>query len=461
MVVFNPSWCSKRLERSQYCFIVLHLLLHTNTMTYSTQTAWQPKEEIKALQEQKLAAMLAYLGENSPFYRQLFASHAISVEQVKTLEDLLRIPVTTKEDLQQRNDDFLCVPKNKIIEYTSTSGTLGSPVTVALTENDLQRLAFNEYSSFLCADGKPDDIYQLMLTLDRQFMAGMAYYAGIRKMGAGIIRVGPGVPSLQWQTIQRLQPTAIVGVPSFILKLIQYAKDHNIDINSSSVKKAICIGENIRNTDFSFNILGKKITEAWNIQLYSTYASTEMQTAFTECGAGRGGHHNPDLLIVELLNEKGEAVGPGEAGEVTITTLGVEAMPLLRYKTGDICMYMDESCSCGRNTLRLSPVLGRKKQMIKYKGTTLYPPALFDLLNEMEEVLEYVAEVYSNDIGMDEVLLHILPADNKVETDHRIRAYLQAKLRVSPHVKYISAAAMQQIQFPEGSRKPVKFIDKR
>ena len=114
---------------------------------------------------------------------------------------------------------------------------------------------------------------------------------------------------------------------------------------------------------------------------------------------GKGGHHNPELLIVELLNEKNEPVAPGEAGEVTITTLGVEGMPLLRYKTGDICMYFDDTCSCGRNTLRLSPVLGRKKQMIKYKGTTLYPPALFDLLNEMEEVLDYVAEVYSNDIG--------------------------------------------------------------
>lgn len=430
-------------------------------MEYSTQTAFQTKEEIQKRQELKLEETLARLGQHSPFYKKLFADNHINPSLVKTLADLQQLPVTTKEDLQQHNDAFFCVPRNKIIEYTSTSGTLGSPVTVALTENDLQRLAFNEYSSFLCADGKPNDIYQLMLTLDRQFMAGMAYYAGIRKMGAGIIRVGPGVPSLQWQTIQRLQPTAIVGVPSFILKLIQYAADHKIPINSSSVKKAICIGENIRNTDFSFNILGKKITEAWNIQLYSTYASTEMQTAFTECGAGRGGHHNPDLLIVELLNEKGEAVGPGEAGEVTITTLGVEAMPLLRYKTGDICMYMDEPCSCGRNTLRLSPVLGRKKQMIKYKGTTLYPPALFDLLNEMEEVLDYVAEVYSNDIGMDEVLLHILPANNKIETDHRIRAYLQAKLRVSPHVKYITVAAMQQIQFPEGSRKPVKFIDRR
>ena len=430
-------------------------------MDYSTQTAFQPKEQIVQLQEKKLQETLAYLQQHSPFYKELFANNHIHTGSIKTLGDLQKLPITTKEDLQQRNDDFLCVPQNKIIEYTSTSGTLGSPVTVALTESDLQRLAFNEYSSFLCADGKPDDIYQLMLTLDRQFMAGMAYYSGIRKMGAGIIRVGPGVPSLQWQTIQRIQPTAIVGVPSFILKLIHYAHEHKIDINSSAVKKAICIGENIRNTDLSFNILGKKITEAWNIQLYSTYASTEMQTAFTECGAGKGGHHNPELLIVELLNEKNEAVGPGEAGEVTITTLGVEAMPLLRYKTGDICMYAEDTCSCGRNTLRLSPVLGRKKQMIKYKGTTLYPPALFDLLNEMEEVVDYVAEVYSNDIGLDEVLLYIAPADNKIETDHRIRAYLQARLRVSPQVKYISGPEMQKMQFPEGVRKPVKFIDKR
>jgi len=430
-------------------------------MTYSTQTAFLSKEAIKAVQEKKLQETMAYLQANSPFYKRLFASAGVDTGKVQTLADLQRLPVTTKEDLQQYNNDFLCVPVTKLIEYTSTSGTLGSPVTIALTENDLQRLAFNEYSSFLCADGKPSDIYQLMLTLDRQFMAGMAYYAGIRKMGAGIIRVGPGVPSLQWQIIERIRPTAIVGVPSFILKLIQYAEDHHINFKNFAVEKAICIGENIRNTDFSLNILGKKISEAWDIRLYSTYASTEMQTAFTECGAGRGGHHNPDLLVVELLNDNNEAVLPGEAGEITITTLGVEGMPLLRYKTGDICLYTEEPCSCGRNSLRLSPVLGRKKQMIKYKGTTLYPPALFDLLNEMEEVKEYVAEVYSNDIGLDEVLLYMVPADTKTETDHRIRAYLQAKLRVSPHVQYISAPAMQAMQFPEGARKPVKFIDKR
>src|SRR5690606_3508412 len=117
---------------------------------------------------------------------------------------------------------------------------------------------------------------------------------------------------------------------------------------------------------FNLNVLGKKITEYWNIQLYSTYASTEMQTAFTECHAGKGGHQQPDLIILEILDESGNQLPEGVYGEVTITTLGIEAMPLLRYRTGDIACYYQEPCRCGRHSKRLSPVIGRKQQMIKF-----------------------------------------------------------------------------------------------
>jgi len=429
--------------------------MHNNPTTYLMP------DEIRRMQEMKLQELLQYLNEYSPWYKKIFRENQIDIKLIRGLEDLSLLPVTVKEDLQLHNDEFLCVPRSKLIEYDSTSGTLGAPVTVALTEKDLQRLALNEYGSFRCADGHPDDIYQLMLTLDRQFMAGMAYYSGIRKMGAGIIRVGPGVPSLQWETIFRLRPTAIVAVPSFILKLLLYAAEYKIDINSSTVKKAICIGENIRQADFSLNVLGRKITERWNIRLYSTYASTEMQTAFTECTAGRGGHHQPGLVILELLNEQNQTVPDGEPGEVTISTLGVEGMPLLRYKTGDICIAHREPCSCGRNSLRLSPVIGRKKQMIKFKGTTLFAPALYELLTGMDDIVDFVAEVYSNEIGTDEVLLHLLPVNPSEETDHRIRAYLQAKLRVTPHIRYASAGELQQLQFPAEGRKAMKFVDKR
>ncbi len=430
-------------------------------MNNSSGKIFLNQPEIRKNQENKMHDLLAYLKTNSPYYQKIFREHKIDPDKIRHLEDLKWIPATGKEELQLYNDEFLCVPLSSVIEYTSTSGTLGAPVTIALTERDLQRLAYNEFKSFSCAGCGSEDIFQLLLTLDRQFMAGMAYYSGIRKLGAAVIRVGPGVPSLQWETIFRLKTTVLVAVPSFILKLIQYASDHNIDLTDSSIKKAICIGENIRQPDFSLNVLGKKITDNWNLKLFSTYASTEMQTAFTECEAGKGGHHQPDLVIVEILNDQGQPVQKGEAGEVTISTLGVEGMPLLRYKTGDICIAHDEPCICGRHTLRLSPVIGRKKQMIKFKGTTLFAPALFDLLTGMEDISDYVAEVFSNEIGTDEVLLYILPIKNTEESDHRIRAYLQARLRVTPHIKYVTAEEIQKLQFPGESRKPVKFIDKR
>lgn len=430
-------------------------------MNTSSPKKFIQQSEIREIQEKKLQELLIYLQLNSPYYQKIFRLHNIDPGRVRQLEDLILFPTTSKENLQLYNDEFLCVPATSVIEYTSTSGTLGAPVTIALTEKDLQRLAYNEFKSFSCAGGTSDDIYQLMLTLDRQFMAGMAYYSGIRKLGAGIIRVGPGVPSLQWETISRLKPTVLVAVPSFILKLIQWAADHKIDMAASSVKKAICIGENIRQTNFSLNVLGEKITESWDIKLFSTYASTEMQTAFTECEAGQGGHHQPDLVIVELLNDQDQPVHQGESGEVTITTLGVEGMPLLRYKTGDLCIAHYETCTCGRHSLRLSPVIGRKKQMIKFKGTTLFAPALFDLLEGMEDIIDFVAEVFSNEIGTDQVLLHLLPLKYSEESDHRIRAYLQAKLRVTPQIRYVTTEEIQALQFPGAGRKPLKFIDRR
>jgi phenylacetate-CoA ligase len=427
----------------------------------SPEILFQSADKIRTMQERKLRELLAYTARNSPYYRELFETHHIKTTAIRSIDDLPAIPTTAKEDLQRRNDDFLCVSRNRIAEYTTTSGTLGSPVTIALTAGDLDRLAYNEYTSFLTADGTPADTYQLMLTLDRQFMAGIAYYSGIRRLGAGVIRVGPGVPALQWETIRRLEPTVLVAVPSFLLKLIRYAKDYRIDLNSSAVRSAICIGENIRQADLSLNILGRKITDAWNIRLYSTYASTEMQTAFTECGEGRGGHLQPELLIVELLDEQDRKVGPGVPGEVTITTLGIEGMPLIRYRTGDICTWSDEPCACGRTSLRLSPIIGRRQQMIKFKGTTLYPPALFELLNEMEEVVDFVVEVYSNEVRLDEILLHLVPTSRTEECDHRIRSYLQARLRVSPHIIYHDPAELQKMQFPEAGRKAIKFLDRR
>lgn len=343
----------------------------------------------------------------------------------------------------------------------TTSGTLGDPVTIALTDKDLERLAYNEAISFECAGITKDDILQLMTTVDRRFMAGLAYFLGARQLGAGIIRVGAGIPELQWDSILKFKPTYLIVVPSFLLKLIEYANSNNIDINQSGVEGVVCIGESIRNDDFSLNILGQKITESWNIDLYSTYASTEMHTAFTECKYQIGGHHHPELIIVEILDEHDNPVNKGGVGELTITTLGLEAMPLIRFKTGDMLRAHHEACKCGRTTIRLGPVTGRKKQMIKYKGTTLFPPAMHNAINHFKEIETYIIEISHNQIGTDEILIKIATTQSDDNLLQNIKDHFRAKLRVSPRIEIHDKAAIEKLKSPKLSRKPISVIDKR
>ncbi len=419
------------------------------------------KEKIKGIQEKKLKSLLKYLLKHSIYYQRVFKEYQVNLDAINTLEDLSKIPVTTKDQLQQSNDDFICVPKGKIIDYVTTSGTLGEPVTFALTDNDLDRLAYNEAISFACAGVGQDDVMQLMTTMDRRFMAGLAYFLGARKLGAGIIRVGSGIPELQWDSIKKFQPTYLICVPSFLLKLIEFAQQHDIDLNNTSVKGAICIGEPIKNQDFSLNVLASKIKAFWDIELYSTYASTEMSTAFNECEYHSGGHHHPELIIAEILDDDDQVVAEGEVGELVITTLGVEAMPLLRFKTGDMMMAHAEACKCGRNTMRLGPVVGRKKQMIKYKGTTLYPPAMYNVLNHFREVDIFVIEISHNDLGTDEILVKIAAKNESETLLTEIKDHFRAKLRVLPRIEFYDKKELNVLRFPAMSRKPVELIDRR
>lgn len=418
-------------------------------------------EEIALFQNEKLQETLVYLSKKSPYYSRLFKEKNIDISKIKTISDLQKIPTTSKDDLQKFNDDFFCVPMHEIIDYATTSGTLGDPVTFGLTNKDLDRLAYNEAISFACAGIKKGDIVQLMTTLDRRFMAGLAYFLGLRKLGAGVIRVGAGIPELQWDSILKYKPKYLIAVPSFLLKLIEYAEQKGIDYNSSSVKGVICIGESLRNQDFSPSLLAEKITNKWKIDLHSTYASTEMSTAFTECEYFIGGHQHPELIITEVLDENGNNVKNGESGELTITTLGVEAMPLLRFKTGDIVKLHTNPCTCGRNTLRVGPVLGRKQHMIKYKGTTLYPPIMHDLLTSFDEIQQHVIEISTSSFGTDEIVI-------KIATDNASKVYLEsiknhfrAKLRVTPKVEILTLNEINAIVFPQMSRKPIRFIDLR
>lgn len=431
-------------------------------MIRNSQIQFSDSDSIRRFQQERLIEEIRYLSESSPFYRRMFEQNKIYPQTIRTIEDLCRLPVTAKSDLQLYNRDFIATPVREIVDYVTTSGTLGDPVTFALTDSDLNRLAHNESLSFTTAGCSSDDILQLMTTIDKRFMAGLAYFLGARELKCGVVRVGNGIPELQWDTINRIHPTGCIVVPSFLIKLIQFAQNNNIDFRNSSLKRAICIGEPLRTQEGELNQLGARISTEWpELELFSTYASTEMQSSFTECSHHCGGHTPVDLVIVELLDDDNNPVADGQPGEVTITTIGVRGMPLLRFKTGDICIGNNSPCSCGRNTLRLSSVLGRKGQMIKYKGTTLYPSAIYEILDNVPDIKNYIIEVYTGELGPDQIVIKIGSTRSDESFEKEIKDIFRSKVRVAPEICFEPIDFISKKRMPAISRKQIKFVDLR
>jgi len=415
--------------------------------TYSTE---------KQLNE--LKKTIDYCATHSPFYKKVLKTMEHSEEF--SLVDYKNIPFTTKEDLAGDHTSFCCVERKEIAEYVTTSGTTGDPISLFLTKNDLKRLAKNEKDSFQLMGFSNEDVFQLLTTIDKQFMAGLAYSLGVQELGGGMIRIGPGVPKLQWDAIFNYQPTVLIAVPSFIVTLIEFAKENNIDFNKSTVKSIVCIGEPLRNNDLSLNTLGKRISENWDVELFSTYASTEMGAAFSECTEHKGCHLNDDLLFLEVLDEKGNDVESGKSGEIVVTTLQTEGTPLIRYKTGDIATVYYDKCKCGSKTPRLGPIIGRKNQMIKFKGTTLYPKAIYDALEEFEQISCYKIIIDKNDLGNDD--LFILLEDKLIDLPilHQIKERCKEKLRVLPTFHFVETNKLRGMVYKKHMRKPEKIIFK-
>ena len=206
------------------------------------------------------------------------------------------------------------------------------------------------------------------------------------------------------------------------------------------------------------NALGRKITSLWDIELFSTYASTEMSTAFTECPEHQGNHILTDLIHTEILNEQGEPVKPGEIGELIVTPLKTQTMPLLRFATGDMMTYHESKCGCGRSTPRLGSIVGRKQQKIKLKGTSIYPQHIIEVLNSYGKIASFVIEARLDDLGGD--LVQVIVPDTIRNTDE-LKKYFRSRINVSPEIKSMKLEEIAKLKFPKGSRKPQIFRDLR
>jgi phenylacetate-CoA ligase len=326
-----------------------------------------------------------------------------------------------------------------------------------MTKADLRRLAENERQSFCCAGLTARDTVLVAVAMDRCFVAGLAYTLGLHELGCAVVRVGPSSPSLVLEMIRRVHPTAIVAVPSFLRLVAEKAQETGYDLKNSTVTKAICIGEPVREQGLALNAPGRSIEVSWGARVYSTYGVTELANSLCECDAGAGGHLHEDQLHLEALDEQGRPVPEGVVGEIVATTFSVEAMPLIRYRTGDCAALFHGPCACGGTKTRLGPIMGRKDQRLKVKGASLFPAALAGVLEANPEVGPFVIVARKESELSDSV--EILYQGEAAEGP--LREALQARAGITPRLRRASREEIAALQVPVHGRKAQTFVDLR
>ena len=425
-------------------------------MVFKPEYSWETLsvDEIQSKTVRALRNHVRHALDVSSYYREVLGS--FDPNTIQTIEDFQKLPLTNKSAVSSQTGAFTSVDSSQIVETVLTSGSTGKPVIFSMTANDIDRLAFNEALSFHGAGMTRDDRVQILVSLDRLFIAGMAYYRGSILLGANTMRLGVLPNEMHKYYLEQLKPTVLVGVPSFFNKLGLELGKQGFDVKSLNVKKLICIGESLRNQNMDLNEMAKSVESLWGAEVYSTYASTEMSVSYCDCEVRAGGHAHPELIFTEIIDEAGNPVPDGTPGELVATPLGVEGFPLIRFRTGDITFKISEPCMCGRNSPRIGPILGRKSQMIKLKGTTVYPLTITNVLDGISEISDYAIILEGDDSLSDRVSIHVAAPPSAVE---KIANQLRAVARVNFPILVSNTATLQS--FRKESRKKIRVIDWR
>ena len=427
-------------------------------MTRHTPLSFETIAEMHEQQRGLFVEHLRYCKEHSPYYRRELAS--LDVDSFDGSPESIRsLPLTDKSAISERNEEFYAAPAERVVDIVLSSGTTGRPSRIPYTEEDLERLAYNEHVAMATAGLTSRDTVLLTCTIDRCFVAGLAYFLGLRSLGAATIRNGLNSLESHASILENINPTGIVGVPSFLLRLGQFMRERGMSPAQCPVTRLVCIGEALRDETLQPTHLAAELASLWDASLHSTYASSEMVTTFCECEAGMGGHLIPELAYLEIVDEQGNSLAPGEHGEIVVTPFGITGMPLVRYRTGDISFVIEEKCACGRPGPRIGPILGRRQQMMKIKGTAVYPTAVSNALMDIEGVLDYYLETRSDSFA--DRLTVCVAVDDESLSVAAVEQALQARLRFTPEVVIKDIEDIRRTVNPKSSRKPVRFFDRR
>ncbi len=421
-----------------------------------------PEEEIKQLQLDKLQYIVDYVYKRVPFYKKKLDKAGLKPSSIKTLNDLRLVPFTIKDDFRANYPfGLFAVPLKQVVRIHSSSGTTGKPIVVGYTQRDVE-VWKNLVARFIVAGGvTAEDIAQVSFGYGL-FTGGFGLHYGLEKVGVTVIPISSGNTKRQVMLMKDYGVTVLIGTPSYVLHIADVMKNEGINPKRDLKLQVGLFGaepwtENMR----------KRIEIELNIKAYDNYGLSEVigPGVAGECSAQHGMHIFEDHFIAEIVDPKtGKLLPEGECGELVLTTLTKEALPVLRYRTGDITRIYREKCSCGRTTIKMDKPIGRTDDMLIIRGVNIFPSQVEEVLCSIEGVSPHYQIVVDREGAMDVMEIWVEMTEKMFFDEmrkqrllvERIRDELRSALGISVGVKLVEPGTVKR---SEGKAKRV--IDKR
>ena len=399
-------------------------------MIWDSANECRPRAEIEALQLARLQETVARVYERVPFYRQALDARGVRPSDIRSLADVRLLPMTTKEDFRQNYPyGLFAVPLKEVVRLHASSGTTGRPVVVGYTRRDMETWTDLVARMVSLAGVTADDVAQVVFGYGL-FTGGFGLHYGLERVGATVVPASAGNSKRHIMLMRDFGTTVLVGTPSYVLHLAEVAEEEGIDPLALPVRLGLFGGE------ASSREMLKEIERRWGMLATDNYGLSEVMGPGVsgECEYQGGQHVAEDHFLVEILDPAtGEPCPPGVKGEVVITTLTKEALPVLRYRTRDISSLNFEPCRCGRTTARLAKITGRTDDMLIIRGVNVFPSQVESVLMEIDGVSPHYQLIVSRRNYLDELEIRVEVAPDFFSDRYRHLEELEEKINDRLH----------------------------
>ena len=418
------------------------------------------REQIEALQVERLKATVAHC-MNNPIYKARLEKAGVTPESITSVKDIRRIPFTTKQDLRENYPFGLAsVPLTECVRLHSSSGTTGNPTVILHTQKDLDEWANQVARNLWMVGLRPDDVFQNSSGYG-MFTGGLGFQYGAERLGMLTVPAAAGNSLRQIKFMTDFGTTALHAVPSYVTRLYEVMQEQGVDPRKDTKLKILAIGAEPHSEEQR-----QRIEKMLGVKAYNSFGMSEMcgPGVGFECKEQNGLHFWEDYYIVEIVDpETLEPVPDGEIGELILTSINREAMPLLRYRTRDLTRVLGRGCPCGRNHVRIDRMKGRSDDMMVLRGVNIFPIQIEKILMQFKELASNYLITLTTDDNNDnmtvEVELEDLFTDDYqklIQLQKDVKRALKDEILLTPHVKLVPKGSL-----PTSEGKAVRVIDKR